>query len=323
VRIDQSIKTGEFAKQANVVKALDTAKNGNGRLHLLGLVSDGGVHSHILHLFALLEAAKAAGVPETYVHFFGDGRDTDPKSSAEYMQQLLDKFNSLKYGKLGTVVGRYYAMDRDKRWERIQVALDALTQGKGDQGSESPVEDIKAKYDKKETDEFLKPIIYNGQDGRLQSISYIPLKMLTIDKDTLIFFNYRSDRVREIVQILYVDPSPLEGKVTLPSDITLTTMSKYNPKWDQIPVIFPPQRMTDGFSSRDLLLIVVLGEWLSKKQIPQCHIAETEKYAHVTFFFNGGIEKQYPLEDREMVPSPKVATYDLEPYPPASNLCNN
>lgn len=151
---------------------MNTAKNGNGRLHLLGLVSDGGVHSHILHLFALLEAAKAAGVPETYVHFFGDGRDTDPKSGAGYMQELLDKFDSLKYGKLGTVVGRYYAMDRDKRWERIQVALQALTEGKGDEGSDKPVEDIKAKYHKKETDEFLKPLIYNGQDGRIQGISY-------------------------------------------------------------------------------------------------------------------------------------------------------
>jgi 2,3-bisphosphoglycerate-independent phosphoglycerate mutase len=149
---------------------MDTAKKGNGRLHLLGLVSDGGVHSHIQHLFAFLEAAKAAGVPETYVHFFGDGRDTDPKSAAGYMQELLDKFDSLKYGKLGTVVGRYYAMDRDKRWERIQVAVDALTQGKGDEGTDNPVEDIKARYHKKETDEFLKPIIYSGQDGRIQGI---------------------------------------------------------------------------------------------------------------------------------------------------------
>ena len=171
VRIDQSIKKGEFAKQENVVKALDTAKKGNGRLHLLGLVSDGGVHSHITHLFALLSAAKEAGVKETYVHFFGDGRDTDPKSGARYMQQLLDKFESLKYGKLGTVVGRYYAMDRDKRWERVQVALDALTSGKGEKGGDNPVEDIKAKYNKNETDEFLKPICYNGDDGRIKGCS--------------------------------------------------------------------------------------------------------------------------------------------------------
>ena len=168
MRIDQSIKTGEFAKQENIVKALSTAKNGNGRLHLLGLISDGGVHSHINHLFALLAAAKEAGVSETYVHFFGDGRDTDPKSGAGYMQELLDKFDDLKYGKLGTVVGRYYAMDRDKRWERVQVALEALTQGKGEKGTDDPVSDIKARYERKETDEFLKPIIYSGEHGRLQ-----------------------------------------------------------------------------------------------------------------------------------------------------------
>jgi 2,3-bisphosphoglycerate-independent phosphoglycerate mutase len=168
VRIDQSIKKGEFAKLENVVKAFDIAKKGSGRLHLLGLVSDGGVHSHIKHLFALLSAAKNAGVADTYVHFFGDGRDTDPKSGAGYMQELVDKFEELKYGKLGTVVGRYYAMDRDKRWERVQIALEALTEGKGEQGSENPVEDIKAKYHKKETDEFLKPLVYNGDEGRLK-----------------------------------------------------------------------------------------------------------------------------------------------------------
>ena len=173
MRIDQSIKKGEFPKQENVVKALETAKKGNGRLHLLGLVSDGGVHSHITHLFALLSAAKEAGVKETYVHFFGDGRDTDPKSGAGYLQELLDEFAHLKYGRLGTVVGRYYAMDRDKRWERIKIALDALTQGKGDQGSDDPVKDIQAKYEKNETDEFLKPIVYNGMDGRLQGYSLI------------------------------------------------------------------------------------------------------------------------------------------------------
>ncbi len=176
VRIDQSIKKGEFAKQENVIKALDTAKKRNGRLHLLGLVSDGGVHSHITHLFALLSAAKEAGVKETYVHFFGDGRDTDPKSGARYMQELLDKFESLNYGKLGTVVGRYYAMDRDKRWERIQVALDALILGKGEKGGDNPVEDIKAKYHKKETDEFLKPICYNGDDGRIKGCFLIGME---------------------------------------------------------------------------------------------------------------------------------------------------
>lgn len=208
------------------MEALQRAAKGNGRLHLLGLVSDGGVHSHITHLFALLAAAKEAGVKETYVHFFGDGRDTDPKSGAGYMQELLDKFKELKYGKLGTVVGRYYAMDRDKRWERIEIALGALVDGKGDQGSDNPVEDIEKKYENKETDEFLKPIIYNGKEGRLQGIFLLRIGTDWLDDDTLIFFNYRSDRVREIVQILYIDPSPLEGKIKSLSNISLTSMSK-------------------------------------------------------------------------------------------------
>lgn len=168
MRIDLCIKNGQLGKQENIVKAFSAAKSGNGRLHLLGLVSDGGVHSHINHLLALITAAKEAGVPETYVHFFGDGRDTDPKSGAGYMKTVLAKFDELKYGKLGTVVGRYYAMDRDKRWERIQVAIDALTQGKGEKGTDDPVADIKAKYHNNETDEFLKPIVYNGEEGRLQ-----------------------------------------------------------------------------------------------------------------------------------------------------------
>jgi len=170
VRIDQSIKKGEFAKQKAIVDALQTATKGNGRLHLLGLISDGGVHSHNTHLYALLQAAKDAGVKETYVHFFGDGRDTDPKSSAKYMQELLDKMGAMKYGKIGTVVGRYYAMDRDKRWERVLVALQALTEGKGDVGGDDPVKDIKGKYAKNETDEFLKPIVYHGEEGRLQGL---------------------------------------------------------------------------------------------------------------------------------------------------------
>ena len=171
VRIDQSIEKGEFAKQKAIVDALQTATKGNGRLHLLGLISDGGVHSHNTHLYALLQAAKDAGVKQTYVHFFGDGRDTDPKSSAKYMQELLDKMAAMNYGKIGTVVGRYYAMDRDKRWERVLVALQALTEGKGDVGSDDPVKDIEGKYAKNETDEFLKPIVYHGQEGRLQGVS--------------------------------------------------------------------------------------------------------------------------------------------------------
>ena len=287
VRIDQSVKTDSFLKQENIAKALQAAKDGNGRIHFLGLVSDGGVHSHINHLLHLLDKAKQENVPNAYVHFFGDGRDVDAKSSDKYLKQLLDKMADIKYGKLGTVVGRYYAMDRDKRWDRVELALKALIQGEGT-STDDPIAVIKDKFSKDETDEFLKPIIVNGDEARIKS------------GDSLFFFNYRSDRMREIVQIIGVDSSPLPD-LSIPEDLHITTMTRYKTDFT-FPIAFPPQHMGN-----------VLAEWLSKKKIKQCHIAETEKYAHVTFFFNGGIEKQFELEDRDMIPSPKVATYDKDP----------
>lgn len=288
VRIDQTIDKGEMNKVPKVKESFERAKNGNGRLHFLGLISDGGVHSHILHLFSLLETAKELGVSEVYIHFFGDGRDTDPKSGAGYMQQLLDKTKELGIGEVATVVGRYYIMDRDKRWDRVEIGMKAIVLGEGED-SDDPVATIKARYDKGETDEFLKPIIVGGKKRRIQ------------DGDTLFFFNYRSDRVREITQLLGdFDRSP-KPDFPYPKDIHITTMTQYNTEYT-FPVAFPPQHMGN-----------VLAEWLSIKGLKQCHIAETEKYAHVTFFFNGGVEKQFKNEDRELIPSPKVATYDLEP----------
>ncbi|TRM64527.1 BPG-independent [Schizophyllum amplum] len=286
VRIDVSIKKREFHKNKAIIDSFQRAKDGNGRLHLLGLVSDGGVHSHIHHLFALLEAAKEVGVPKTYVHFFGDGRDTAPRSAAKYAEQLLDFMKKENYGELATMIGRYYAMDRDKRWERVKIAVDGLVKGTGDEGK-APIDVVKANYEKDVTDEFLKPIIVNGDEGRVK------------DGDTMFFFNYRSDRMREIVTVFGLPDKPME--VDIPKDLHITTMSKYNPEFT-FPVAFPPQRMTD-----------VLGEWLSKQGVKQAHIAETEKYAHVTFFFNGGVEKQYEGEERHMIPSPKVPTYDKQP----------
>ncbi|KAI9747247.1 MAG: hypothetical protein M1815_004393 [Lichina confinis] len=297
VRIDQTLSKGEFNTVGNIKSSFDRAKAGNGRLHLLGLVSDGGVHSHIKHLFGLLQVAKATGIPEVYIHFFGDGRDTDPKSGAGHLQQLLDKTRELGVGQVATVVGRYYAMDRDKRWDRVETAMDGIINGAGEDSTD-PVKTVRERYEKGETDEFLKPIIVGGKGGRLQ------------DEDTLFFFNYRSDRVREITQLLGgIDRSPKPDFV-YPKDIHITTMTQYKTDFP-FPVAFPPQRMGD-----------VLAEWLSKKNVKQCHVAETEKYAHVTFFFNGGVEKQFDGEERDMISSPRVATYDLDPKMSAAGVAD-
>ncbi|KAJ5338396.1 hypothetical protein N7541_010370 [Penicillium brevicompactum] len=306
VRIDQTLKKGEMGKVPSVVKSFTRAKEGNGRLHLLGLVSDGGVHSNITHLFALLDVAKEMKIPEVYIHFFADGRDTDPKSADKFMQQLLEKTKQIGLGAVATVVGRYYIMDRDKRWERVEVGLKGLVTGEGEDSSD-PLQTIKERYEKKENDEFLKPIIVGGKERRIQGkfdlyTQFKPNRTDSlVDDDTLFFFNYRSDRVREITQLLGdYDRSP-RPDFPYPKNTSLTTMTQYKTDYT-FDVAFPPQHMGN-----------VLAEWLGKKNLKQCHIAETEKYAHVTFFFNGGIEKDFPGETRDMIPSPKVATYDLDP----------
>lgn len=288
VRIEQTIKKGEMKNVETVTKCFQRAIDGNGRLHFLGLVSDGGVHSHIQHLQSLLEVAKEMGVPKVYISFFGDGRDTDPKSGAGYMQDLLDIMKKIGIGEIGTVVGRYFIMDRDKRWDRVEVGMKGIVLGEGE-ASDDPVATINERYEKGETDEFLKPIIVGGDERRVK------------DGDTLFFFNYRSDRVREVTQLLGdVDRSP-KPDFPYPKDIAITTMTRYKVGYT-FPIAFAPQVMDD-----------VLAETLSKQGCKQCHVAETEKYAHVTFFFNGGVEKQFKDEDRDLIPSPKVATYDLQP----------
>ena len=297
VRIDMTIKKNEMNKIENLTKCFQRAKDGNGRLHLLGLVSDGGVHSHIEHLKALLKRAKEMEIPKVFIHFFGDGRDTDPKSAATYMQQLLDFTKEQGVGEIATVVGRYYIMDRDKRWDRVEIGMKGVVLGEGED-SDDPVATIKERYEKDENDEFLKPIIFGGEERRVQ------------DNDTLFFFNYRSDRVREVTQLLGdFDRSP-KPDFPYPKNIEITTMTQYKTDY-KFPIAFPPQHMGN-----------VLAEWLGKKDVKQCHVAETEKYAHVTFFFNGGVEKQFPGEEREMIPSPKVATYDLEPPMSAMGVAN-
>ncbi|EJD40868.1 phosphoglycerate mutase [Auricularia subglabra TFB-10046 SS5] len=311
VKIDQSIKKREFHKNEVIRESLQHAKDTNGRVHFIGLISDGGVHSHIKHLYALIETAREVGVPHVFIHFLGDGRDTDPKSANKYMRQLVDfiakdakQFKDTTV-EVATIVGRYYAMDRDKRWERVKLAVDGLVLGEGkdievievakDGNGDELVKIIEARYEKNEKDEFLKPIVVKG-DGRIK------------DKDTLFFFNYRSDRMREIVSVFGLEPKPME--VQVPKDLHITTMSRYNIEFP-FNIAFPPQGMTN-----------VLAEWLSKQGVKQAHVAETEKYAHVTFFFNGGVEKQFEAEERHMIASPKVATYDLQPAMSAQGVAD-
>ncbi|EFY99743.2 phosphoglycerate mutase [Metarhizium robertsii ARSEF 23] len=305
VRIDQTIKKGELDDNQVIKKTFQGAAAGNGRLHLCGLVSHGGVHSKQEHLYALLRAAKKYQVPKVFIHFFGDGRDTDPKSGAGYMQELVDYLKEVGIGQIATVVGRYFAMDRDKRWERVEIALKGMCHGEGE-ASEDPVATVKARYERggnKDKDEFLTPIIVGGDEARIK------------DDDTVFFFNYRSDRVRQITQLLGdVDRSVLED-FKYPKINKLVTMTTYKTDYP-FEVAFEPQRMGN-----------VLAEWLGKQNVEQVHVAETEKYAHVTFFFNGGVEKVFPLEtrdqDQDLVPSNKsVATYDLAPEMSADGVAD-
>ncbi|EDO43251.1 predicted protein [Nematostella vectensis] len=291
VRINMTSEGHTFHENETLSAAAERAKKGNGRFHLLGLISDGGVHSHINHLFSMVEALKKLGVPKTFVQFFSDGRDTRPTSGVTYVQQVIDKLKELNYGSLAAIMGRYYAMDRDKRWERVKIAYEALVQGKGEHTTlDNVISLIKSRYEaegeKHETDEFLKPIIID-KEGQIK------------DGDTICFFDFRADRMRQINEAIGVKP-PFETDV-IPKDLYHITMTQYKKEFP-FPCLFPPVVPKN-----------VLAEWLDVQKVPQYHCAETEKYAHVTFFFNGGVEKKFDLEDRMLVPSPKVPTYDLLP----------
>ncbi|CAB3407213.1 unnamed protein product [Caenorhabditis bovis] len=291
VRINLAVKNNTLVTNEALKDAAQRAKSGNGRLHLAGLVSDGGVHSHIDHMFALVKAIKELQVPELYIHFYGDGRDTSPSSGVTFLQQTLDFLKEQQYGKLATIVGRYYAMDRDNRWERINVAYEAMIAGVGEASSEDKVVDVvKGRYAADQTDEFLKPIILNGENARVKN------------DDTVIFFDYRADRMREISAAIGMDRyKDCNSSHPHPSNLKVYGMTQYKADYP-FQSLFPPA------SNKN-----VLAEWLAEQKVTQFHCAETEKYAHVTFFFNGGVEKQFEGEERCLVPSPKVATYDLQP----------
>jgi 2,3-bisphosphoglycerate-independent phosphoglycerate mutase len=290
-RIDKAIKDGSFFENKVLLEAMNKVKENNSALHLMGLVSDGGVHSSLNHLYALLKLAKNKGVRELYVHAFMDGRDTSPTAGKEYIKQLLEKFREYEVGSLSTIVGRYYAMDRDKRWERVEKAYRAMVYGEGKLTSDT-VRAVEESYQEEVTDEFIKPIVVSESGN--------PLSGRIKENDMGIFFNFRADRARELSYVLSEkDFKEFDRGNNL--TIHLVNMTQYDEKL-KTPVAFPPNKLKN-----------ILPEVLSKRGLKQLRIAETEKYAHVTFFFNGGEETPFEGEDRILVHSPKVPTYDLKP----------
>ena len=285
-RISRAIDDGSFFENAAYNKAMDDCLEKGSSLHLYGLLSDGGVHSHIQHLYALLQMAKNKGLTRVYVHAFLDGRDVSPTSGRDFVSACRDKCQTLGVGKIATVMGRYYAMDRDNRWERVQLAYDAMVYGEGIQNPD-PVDAVAQSYANDVTDEFMEPVVCDPEG----TIS---------DNDSIIFFNYRPDRAREITRAI-VDPG-FDGFQREYFPTTYVCNTEYDATMPNVLVAFPRITIHNG-----------LGEYLSKLGLTQLRIAETEKYAHVTFFFNGGVEAPYPGEDRVLVASPKVATYDLQP----------
>ena len=294
-RISRAIEDGSFFKNEAYNKAMDNCLQNGSSLHLYGLLSDGGVHSHIDHLYALLQMAKDKGLHRVYIHCFLDGRDVSPTSGKGFVQALADKCAALGVGKIATVMGRYYAMDRDKRWERVQMAYDAMVYGEGNHNAD-PVDAVARSYANNVTDEFMEPVVCDSEG----TIS---------DNDSVIFFNYRPDRAREITRAI-VDPD-FDGFQREYFPTTYVCNTEYDASMPNVLVAWPRIAVKNG-----------LGEYLSSMGMTQLRIAETEKYAHVTFFFNGGVEKQYPGEDRVLVPSPKVATYDLQPEMSAVEVCD-
>ncbi|MEX2347904.1 MAG: 2,3-bisphosphoglycerate-independent phosphoglycerate mutase [Balneolaceae bacterium] len=286
-RINKAINDGSFFENEELIKAVENAKPRN-KIHIMGLFSDGGVHSHNEHLFALLELCKKHEIDNVNVHAFTDGRDTSPDGGIKYAKEFEERASKVGVGQLASVIGRYFAMDRDNRWERIKLAYDLLVHGKGEKFNTAE-EAFKTSYDAGVTDEFIKPILLDdSNESRIEK------------GDTVIFYNIRGDRARQISRALNesgFDEFEVEGL-----NLHYTTFTSYDETFEFARVAYPPQELTN-----------TMGEWISKKGLKQFRIAETEKYPHVTYFFNGGVETPNRGEDRIMIPSPKVATYDLQP----------
>ncbi len=296
-RITKSIQDGDFFENPALLKAMENAKKPGAALHLAGLLSDGGVHSHNTHLYGLLQMAKRMGVAKVFVHCLMDGRDVPPTSGKGFVEELQAKMQQIGVGRIATVMGRYYAMDRDNRWERVEKAYAAMVYGEGVQNPD-PAAAMADSYAADVTDEFVVPVVCD-KEGRIKA------------GDSVVFFNFRPDRAREITRTL-VDPdftgfARREGFFPL----VYVCMTQYDATMPGVEVAFRPQSLTN-----------TLGEYISKQGMTQLRIAETEKYAHVTFFFNGGVEKEFPGEDRVLINSPKVATYDLQPEMSAYPVCD-
>ena len=316
-RIDLMIQNGDFFSHPTLIAAMKHARTSGRRLHLFGLVSDGGVHSQQTHLYALLKMAKLQGVDRVLVHTFMDGRDTLPTNGAGYLEQLQRKMREYNSGRIASVDGRYYAMDRDRRWERIAKAFSAMVLGQGEGGKYvDPVEGMKDSYNKGVTDEFVVPFVCVDNKGE-------PLATIR-DEDSCICFNFRADRARQITRALarHSDLSAQEGRdlpgtdeldkiiprSIVPRNLHYLCMTQYDRNFT-LPVVIPPESMAN-----------ILANVMGQTNLRNLRVAETEKYAHVTYFFNGGVEQPFPGEDRILVPSPKVATYDLKPEMSASSI---
>ncbi|MFI3330406.1 MAG: 2,3-bisphosphoglycerate-independent phosphoglycerate mutase [Rikenellaceae bacterium] len=286
VKINRAAKDNSIMQNPEVVAAFEYAKENGKKVHFMGLVSNGGVHSSLEHLKKLCDIAKAYEIEDTFVHCFMDGRDTDPRSGAGFLEEL-EAHMAKSTGKIASVIGRYFAMDRDKRWDRVKIAYDAMVNGVGELSSDV-VASVKASYANEVTDEFIKPIIAEGVNGKIS------------EGDMVIFFNYRNDRAKELTQVLTQEDLTDEGMKTLP--LYFCTMTPYDAKFQGLHILFDKDNVQN-----------TLGEYVASQGLKQLRIAETEKYAHVTFFMNGGRETEFEGEERILVPSPKVATYDLQP----------
>lgn len=291
-RIDTAIGNGEFFNNPTLIQAIQQANKTDNAIHILGLISPGGVHSHEKQIQAMIKLAAQQHAKQVYIHAFLDGRDTPPRSAESSLSALMNQCAQLQCGKIVSIIGRYYAMDRDKRWERVQVAYDLLTEGKAAYHAQDPISALKMAYERDESDEFVKPTTIHAPQEKSVTMN---------DGDVIIFMNFRADRARQITRAL-TDPN-FDGftRHRFPKLANFVSLTEYDATL-KTSIAYPPEKLDN-----------ILAQYLSELGLKQLRIAETEKYAHVTFFFNGGVEKAFPGEDRILIPSPKVATYDLKP----------